>query len=138
LSEGWLSSITLGVRDLDVGTTFYSDGLGFVASDFEGVDHEIGHARFFLLGGIRLGLWPLSSMRSDTGMEFAAEAAPAVYGLAFPTAEAVNATFGRAVRFGGSANVAPRPNFWGGYSGYVSDPDGHVWELVHDTGVLSL
>jgi uncharacterized glyoxalase superfamily protein PhnB len=21
---------------------------------------------------------------------------------------------------------------WGGYSGYVADPDGHLWELAHN------
>jgi uncharacterized glyoxalase superfamily protein PhnB len=23
---------------------------------------------------------------------------------------------------------------WGGYSGYFSDPDGHVWEVAHNPG----
>ena len=22
--------------------------------------------------------------------------------------------------------------FWGGYSGYFADPDGHVWEVAHN------
>jgi len=25
---------------------------------------------------------------------------------------------------------APEEVFWGGYSGYSSDPDGHVWEVA--------
>lgn len=136
MSDGRLSSITLGVRDLEVGTDFYSNALGFIASAFEGVDHEIGRARFFMLGGIRLGLWPVSSMQADTGMAFSLDPAPAVYGLVFPSTVAVDAAFGRATRYRGSAMADPRPNFWGGYSGYVADPDGHVWELVFDPGVL--
>jgi len=35
--------------------------------------------------------------------------------------------------------------FWGGYSGYFADPDGHVWEIAHnpffqinDKGLLEL
>ncbi|MEP5759052.1 MAG: VOC family protein, partial [Litoreibacter sp.] len=27
---------------------------------------------------------------------------------------------------------APKEVFWGGYSGYYSDPDGHVWEVAHN------
>ena len=27
---------------------------------------------------------------------------------------------------------APEPTDWGGYSGYVADPDGHPWELAHN------
>lgn len=22
--------------------------------------------------------------------------------------------------------------FWGGYSGYFADPDGHLWEIAHN------
>lgn len=137
VSDGTLSSITLGVGDLEVGTDFYANGLGFVPSAFEGVHHEIGRARFFMLGGIRLGLWPVSSMQSDTGLAFTLGPAPAVHGLVFPSTVAVDAVFERATRFRGSAIADPRPNFWGGYSGYVADPDGHVWELVFDPGVLA-
>ncbi|WP_237559933.1 VOC family protein [Desulfohalovibrio reitneri] len=45
------------------------------------------------------------------------------------------------------AEVAKHPQdvFWGGYSGYFRDPDGHLWELVHnpfvacdETGGLTL
>jgi len=24
----------------------------------------------------------------------------------------------------------PRDRFWGGYSGYFRDPDGHLWEIA--------
>lgn len=27
---------------------------------------------------------------------------------------------------------APAPVFWGGYSGYFADPDGHLWELAYN------
>jgi uncharacterized protein len=26
----------------------------------------------------------------------------------------------------------PQPTEWGGYSGYVADPDGHLWEIAHN------
>jgi uncharacterized glyoxalase superfamily protein PhnB len=26
----------------------------------------------------------------------------------------------------------PRKVFWGGYSGYFSDPDGHMWEVAYN------
>jgi uncharacterized glyoxalase superfamily protein PhnB len=28
----------------------------------------------------------------------------------------------------------PHRVFWGGYSGYVADLDGHLWELAHNPG----
>ena len=27
---------------------------------------------------------------------------------------------------------APHETFWGGYTSYVTDPDGHLWELAHN------
>ena len=26
----------------------------------------------------------------------------------------------------------PQKTFWGGYSGYFSDPDGHTWEIAYN------
>ena len=46
----------------------------------------------------------------------------------------VDATLIRAVAAGGRALRAAQPTFWGGYSGYVADPDGHAWEIAHNPG----
>ena len=34
------------------------------------------------------------------------------------------------VAAGATALKAPEKVFWGGYSGYWADPDGHVWEVA--------
>ena len=26
----------------------------------------------------------------------------------------------------------PEKVFWGGYSGYIADPDGHLWEIAYN------
>ena len=41
-----------------------------------------------------------------------------------------------AERAGGSITKAPAQTFWGGYSGYFSDPEGHLWEV--QTGATRL
>ena len=28
----------------------------------------------------------------------------------------------------------PQTAFWGGYTGYFTDPDGHIWEVAHNPG----
>lgn len=48
----------------------------------------------------------------------------------FPTAAEVDAAFARALQCGATALKQPQKVFWGGYSGYFADPDGHVWELA--------
>ncbi|MDP1641113.1 MAG: hypothetical protein Q8L59_02900 [Phenylobacterium sp.] len=51
-----------------------------------------------------------------------------------PSREGVDATFAEALAAGAKALKAPEPVFWGGYSGYFADPDGHVWEVAHNPG----
>ena len=50
----------------------------------------------------------------------------------FPDREAVDAAFDRALAAGADPLKRPEPVFWGGYSGYYADPDGHVWEVAHN------
>ena len=38
----------------------------------------------------------------------------------------------QAVTAGAKLVKAPQKVFWGGYSGYFSDPDGHLWEVAHN------
>lgn len=131
-----LTSITLAVRDLPTAQHFYVNGLGFVADDFEGVNHPIGAARFFWFSGMRLGLWPISSMCVDTGASLSLVRSGAVYGLSVSSQKEVSTVVQTAVQMGGTLLVEPRENFWGGFSGYITDPDDHIWEVIFDPGVL--
>ncbi|MYE05932.1 MAG: VOC family protein, partial [Chloroflexi bacterium] len=47
-------------------------------------------------------------------------------------AEAVDAAMGVAVAAGATLVKEPEEVFWGGYSGYFSDPDGYLWELAYN------
>ena len=38
----------------------------------------------------------------------------------------------QAVRAGATLVKKPQKVFWGGYSGYFADPDGHLWEVAHN------
>jgi predicted enzyme related to lactoylglutathione lyase len=46
--------------------------------------------------------------------------------------EEVDAAAAHVERVGGRVVKRPRATPWGGYSGYVADPDGHLWELAHN------
>ena len=46
------------------------------------------------------------------------------------TKEEVDATVQSAVDAGAKLIKQPQEVFWGGYSGYFSDPDGHLWEVA--------
>lgn len=123
-----LSFLTLGVRDLERAIAFYRDGLGLETdTKYEGV-------AFIAMGSVRLSLYPLDKLAEDAGM--APQEAPS---LPFPgfslahnvrTPEEVALVIETAVEAGGKL-VKPAQNaFWGGVSGYFSDPDGYLWEVA--------
>lgn len=64
-----ITVITIGVEDLDVSLRFYRDGLGFPTEGIVGKEFEHGAVVFInLQPGLRLALWPRSSIAHDTGL----------------------------------------------------------------------
>ena len=49
-----------------------------------------------------------------------------------PSREAADQVFAEALAAGAKPVKAPQEVFWGGYSGYFADPDGHLWEVAHN------
>lgn len=127
-----ISFITLGVADLDAAVRFYRDGLGWPTKGIIGQEFEHGAVAFFdLQPGLRLALWPRKSIAADTGL---AEQPPSPTGciLSHNTASkaGVDAVLAQAVEAGATVVKQASDTFWGGYAGYFSDPDGHLWEVA--------
>jgi len=119
--------ITLGVADLAVSRAFYAR-LGWA----EHAESQPGIA-FFQMQGAALALFGLDELAADQGRP-GAELGTGAVTLAqnFGSDAAVDAAFAAALAAGGTALKVPEKVFWGGYSGYWADPDGHVWELAHN------
>ena len=84
-------------------------------------------------GGFALGLFGRADLAKDQGRPDATLGTGAVtLAQNFPDRKAVDAAFDRAIAAGATPLKRPEPVFWGGYSGYFADPDGHVWELAHN------
>ena len=127
-----LTVITLGVSDLDRAVAFYRDGLGWHTEGIVGREFEHGAVAFFdLQPGLRLALWPRASIAHDSGLALDAPSATEMtLGHNLESREAVDAAMMKA-RDAGARIVKPaHDTFWGGYSGYFQDPDGHLWEVV--------
>ncbi|MBV1786858.1 VOC family protein [Marinobacterium sp. D7] len=124
-----ISLITLGVDDLDRATRFYRDGLGLPqhALESEGV-------AFFDLEGTWLGLFPREELAKDIGLPSAASSGFGGVTLAHNVAskEAVDALLEQAVAAGGTLVKPAQEVFWGGYSGYFQDTEGHYWEVAYN------
>lgn len=125
-----LSLVTLGVADLDRAVAFY-EALGLVRKV-----KEARGAAFFMAGDVVLSLYPRHDLATDAGVVDGRAGAFGGIALACnrETRAEVDATLIRAVAAGGRALRAAQPTFWGGYSGYVADPDGHAWEISHNPG----
>lgn len=119
-----VSLITLGVADLARSRAFYA-ALGWQPVDgAEGVS-------FYQLQGNVLALFGRADLAADQGRPDAALGTGAItLAQNFATEAEVDAAFAAALAAGATALKAPEKVFWGGYSGYWADPDGHVWEVA--------
>jgi hypothetical protein len=122
-----ISMITLGVRDLAAAVKFYETGLGFPRME------SPPEVAFFTLNGSWLGLYSRNALAED------ATVPPEGNGFEgftlshnVSSEEEVEKVMGQALAAGATLVKAAQKVFWGGYSGYFKDPDGHLWEIAHN------
>ena len=127
--EQRLTLVTLGVADLDRATAFY-DALGWRRS----VKAAPGVA-FYQAGSIAFSLYPWAELAKDAGVSADGRGFPG-FALAhnLRTREEVDATLAEAEAAGATIVKPAEEAFWGGYSGYFSDPDGFLWEVAWNPG----
>lgn len=130
--EPRVTVITLGVEDLERAVAFYRDGLGLKTEGVVGQEFAHGAVAFFeLQPGLRLAVWPRASIAHDTGLPISPESATEfTLGHNVASKEAVDEVMRQAARAGARTVKPAHDAFWGGYSGYFQDPDGHLWEVV--------
>lgn len=126
-----ITVITLAVSDLDRAVNFYRDGLGLPTRGIVGQEFEYGAVAFFdLANGLKLALWPRTSLAHDTGLPVGDPACGMSLGHNVADRAEVDAVMAQAVAAGARLVKAAADTFWGGYAGYFQDPDGHLWEVV--------
>lgn len=127
-----ITLLTLGVADLPRAVAFYRDGLGLETAGIVGQEFAHGAVAFFHLAHrLKLGLWAQDDIAHDTGLAKTAVSPTAMtIGHNVTSRDAVDAVMDEARRAGAVIVKEPQDTFWGGYSGYFQDPDGHLWEVV--------
>ena len=119
-----VTAIMIGVKDLARAKKFYGEGLGCtIDQDYPGfVSLGLGD------GSSSLALYEWDAAAADAGVS------PEGSGVSFhnivASREAVDEVMGNAVAAGGSVVKEAAAVQWGGYSGYFSDPDGHLWKVA--------
>ena len=133
-----LTVLTLGVDDLERSVEFYSKGLGFPTEGIVGREFEHGAVAFFeLLGGLKLALWAREDLAHDVGVPMGARS-PAEFSLGHNvgSTQEVDAVMQRAEQAGATIVKPAHTTFYGGYAGYFTDPDGHLWEIVFNPALI--
>lgn len=133
-----ITVITLGVDDLDRALSFYRDGLGLATKGIIGREFEHGAVAFFdLQSGLKLAIWPRTSISHDSGLPVdRPSATDLTLGHNVASRDEVDAVMKQAEAAGATIVKPAHETFWGGYAGYFHDPDGHVWEVVWNPDLL--
>jgi catechol 2,3-dioxygenase-like lactoylglutathione lyase family enzyme len=127
--EPRLSLVTVGVANIARARRFY-EAMGFVASNPSNES-----VTFFPAGGVVLALFGRDALAEDATVT---GGAPGFSGVSLAhnvrSQAEVEQVLAEAAAAGGRVVKAAKRAFWGGYSGYFADPDGHLWEVAHNPG----
>jgi catechol 2,3-dioxygenase-like lactoylglutathione lyase family enzyme len=123
------SIVTLGVSDLARSIAFYDSwGWEMRGSADDGIV-------WFKTTGSWIGLFDDRELAADAGLEHPGEL-PAYRGSTLAmnvlSVEDVDTAFAEAQACGATVVKPATAMDWGGYAGYVADPDGHLWEICYN------
>ena len=127
-----ITVITIGVDDLEKSLRFYRDGLGLETEGIIGTEFEHGAVAFFdLQAGLKLAIWPRESIAHDSGIALR-PSSPTEFTLGHNVSSKreVDKVMRQASEAGAVVVKDAHDAFWGGYSGYFQDPNGHLWEIA--------
>ncbi|MBI4033225.1 MAG: VOC family protein [Candidatus Blackburnbacteria bacterium] len=127
-----ITVITIGVDNLEKSLKFYRDGLGLETQGIVGEEFEYGAVVFFdLKNGLKLALYPRKSLAHDANIPQTPPSATELsIGHNVGSKKEIDAVMEQAEKAGAKIVKHAQKAFWGGYSGYFQDPDGHLWEVV--------
>lgn len=121
-----INLVTLGVADVPAARAFYQR-LGFTAST---AGNE--SVAFFDANGVVLGLFGHDALAEDAHAGHHLMPEFRGVSLAWNARDELeaDAIMAHAIACGARLVKSPQKVFWGGYSGYFADPDGHLWEVA--------
>jgi len=122
-----VTSIMLGVKDLDRSKKFYAEGLGCeISQDYpQFVNLNLGE------GSSTLALYERSAAAQEAGVPPEGSGFPGItLHYIVDDKATVDGVIKQAVAAGGSVAKEPAAAQWGGYFGYFADPDGYLWKIA--------
>lgn len=126
--EQRITYLTLGVKDLDTSVAFYEDKFGWNRSEMSNENMIV-----YQLNGIHLALFSRDELAKDATVD-SAKGGFKGFTISYnvwsekEVDDLINALKAKEVQI----VKAPQKVFWGGYSSYIADPDGNLWEIAYN------
>ena len=136
--ESRFTVLTLGVDNLEKSFTFYHEGLGLASKGIIGKEFEHGDVAFFdLKNGMILALYSRDNLAWDSRFK-KSKPSSTEFSIGYTTRNEaeVDSIMEQAKKAGAKIARPAQKTFWGGYSGYFQDPDGHLWEIAYNPNLI--
>lgn len=126
--EPRLNILTLGVENLDVSANFYQEKFGWKKKAI-----STDQISFFQLQGMILSLYQREKLAEDAKVEAKGSGFKG-FTLAYNarSEDEVDQLIEELEKKGVTIVKRPEKVFWGGYIGYIADPDHNLWEIAHN------
>jgi uncharacterized protein len=120
-----VSTILLGVNDLERSKRFYTEGLGWKVQN----DYKIS-VLFVPHGGSMVGFYGRDGLADMVGMSPDGSGfSGVVFNYVVRSEERVDEVLDEAKKAGGKILKPAAKSQWGGYGGSFADPDGYIWNI---------
>lgn len=121
-----INIITLGVSNLQKTLEFYEDGLKWTKSNASQED-----IAFFQMGGVVLAFYLRESLADDVSVSVSGDGFSGIT-IAYnaKSKSEVDEVLQEVEKLGAKIIKPAQKVFWGGYSGYFKDLDGHLFEVA--------
>ena len=136
--ESRFTILTLGVGDLEKSFKFYHEGMGLASKGIIGKEFEHGEVAFFdLKNGMILALYSRDNLAWDSQLK-KSKPSSTEFSIGYTTRNEaeVDSIMEQAKKAGAKIARPAQKTFWGGYSGYFQDPDGHLWEIAYNPNLI--
>lgn len=126
--EQRMTFITLGVTDLNQSIDFYENKFGWKRSDLSNES-----IIFYELNGIHMALYDREELAKDATVDPSGNGFRS-FTMAYNTCseKEVDDLVENLRKQGAPVIKEPQKVFWGGYSSYIADPDGNLWEIAYN------
>ena len=126
--EQRISLITLGANDVQLLTQFYVDVFGW-----ERLPTSNQEISFFQLNGFQLGIFGRQALAEDAQVSASGSGFKG-FSLAYnlESQAAVDTLFEELKSKNVTIRKEPEDVSWGGYSGYIADPEDNLWEIAYN------